>query len=261
MPLSTKRHGAAGYRRLFSIPSSETEAALSSPDEQERPRVIVVDDHVLFRSGLKLLLEHEGVVVVGEAGTGEAALRLVEEAVPDVVLTDLNMPGMGGIEAIRRLSALAPLVRVVVLTGSAEEEDVAEAILAGANGYLLKDAPVEEVLAGIKAAMAGESWVSPGIAGRFLKRLVTGSQEPGEAVEGRVGRLTAREAEILKCVAAGKDNAQIAAELFLSHKTVKNHVSNILRKLQMQNRIEAALYAIKHGIVEGERRGGAEHVG
>jgi len=215
--------------------------------------VIVVDDHALFRSGLTLLLQNEGVVVIGEAENGEAALRLVEEAAPDVVLTDLNMPGMGGIEAIRRLSALAPMVRVIVLTGSAEEEDVAEAILAGATGYLLKNAPLEEVLAGINAAMAGESWVSPGIAGRFLKRLDIAPQKPVEAVRGTGGQLTVREIEILKFIAAGKDNAQIAAELFLSHKTVKNHVSNILRKLQMQNRIEAALYAIKHGIVEGER--------
>ena len=211
-------------------------------------RVLVVDDHDLFRTGLRNLLEEEGVNVVGEAENGENAIRLASDLAPDVVIMDLNMPGAGGVETTRRLSSLAPLSRVVVLTISADDDDVMNAVMAGACGYLLKDSSIQDLIAGIRAASEGESLISPQIAAKVLQRLRAQSKD-ADAAETIRAELSDRELEVLKLIANGKDNAQIARELFISPKTVKNHISNILMKLQIENRIQAAVYAVRSGIV------------
>ena len=210
--------------------------------------MLVVDDHDLFRTGLRNLLEEQGVNVVGEAGTGETAIRLAADLAPDVVIMDLNMPGAGGVETTRKLSGLAPLSRVVVLTISADDDDVMNAVMAGACGYLLKDSSIQDLIVGIRAAAEGESLISPQIAAKVLQRLRAQSKDD-DAAETIRAELSDRELEVLKLIANGKDNAQIARELFISPKTVKNHISNILMKLQIENRIQAAVYAVRSGIV------------
>jgi DNA-binding NarL/FixJ family response regulator len=214
----------------------------------ETLRVLIVDDHDLFRTGLRNLLEEQGVQISGEAATGSDAVRSVRESAPDVVVMDLNMPGMGGVEATRHIAAIAPLTRVVVLTISDEDADVMDAILAGACGYLLKDSSIDELMAGIRAAWRGESLISPGIAAKVLQRVRATSAQP-EIADTIRSELSDREIEVLKLIANGKDNAVIAAELHISPKTVKNHISNILMKLQIDNRIQAAVYAVRSGIV------------
>jgi DNA-binding NarL/FixJ family response regulator len=211
-------------------------------------RVLIVDDHDLFRTGLRNLLEEKAVQVIGEAATGGDAVRIVRELAPDVVVMDLNMPGMGGVEATRHISTAAPLTRVVMLTISDQDSDVIDAILAGACGYLLKDASIEELIAGIEAAARGESLISPTIAAKVLQRVRATSTQP-EYENTIRAELSDREIEVLKLIANGKDNAVIAAELHISPKTVKNHISNILMKLQIDNRIQAAVYAVRSGIV------------
>jgi len=215
---------------------------------QATVRVLLVDDHDLFRTGLRNLLEEQGVEIVGEAGDGVQAVRLVRELAPDVVVMDLNMPGVGGVEATRQVTAVAPLTKVVVLTISDQDGDVLDAILAGACGYLMKDASIEELLAGIRAASIGESLISPHIAGKVLQRIRATSSQPDIAETIRT-ELSDREIEVLKLIANGKDNTTIAADLHISPKTVKNHISNILMKLQIENRIQAAVYAVRSGIV------------
>jgi DNA-binding NarL/FixJ family response regulator len=211
-------------------------------------RVLIVDDHDLFRSGLRNLLEDEGVQVVGEAAAGLEALDIVRNVAPDVVVMDLNMPGMTGVEATRHISTIAPLTRVVMLTISDQDNDVIDAILAGACGYLLKDSSIHELIAGIRAAAQGESLISPTIATKVLQRVRASSTQP--SIESTIrAELSEREIEVLKLIANGKDNAMIAGELHISPKTVKNHISNILMKLQIDNRIQAAVYAVRSGIV------------
>jgi DNA-binding NarL/FixJ family response regulator len=207
-----------------------------------------VDDHDLFRTGLRNLLEEQGVQVVGECDNGSDALRAVREVAPDVVVMDLNMPGISGVEATRQISMIAPLTRVLVLTISDQDSDVMDAILAGACGYLLKDSSITELISGIQAAAVGESLVSPAIASKVLQRVRATSASPHEA-ELIQSELSDREIEVLKLIANGKDNGMIALELHISPKTVKNHISNILMKLQIDNRIQAAVYAVRSGIV------------
>ena len=207
-----------------------------------------MDDHDLFRTGLRTLLEEQGVTVVGEADNGMRALEQIRETAPEVVVMDLNMPGISGVEATRQIAMIAPLTRVLVLTISDQDADVMDAIMAGACGYLLKDSSIDELLAGIAAAAAGESLVSPTIATKVLQRLRATSASPREAETIR-SELSEREIQVLKLIANGKDNAMIAAELHISPKTVKNHISNILMKLQIENRIQAAVYAVRSGIV------------
>ena len=211
-------------------------------------RVLLVDDHDLFRTGLRTLLEEQDVRIVGEASAGAEAVRLVRELAPDVVVMDLNMPGITGVEATRQITAIAPLTRVLVLTISDQDGDVMDAILAGACGYLLKDSSIQELMRGIESAGSGESIVSPAIASKMLQRIRASSSQP--EIERTIrSELSEREIEVLKLIANGKDNAMIAAELHISPKTVKNHISNILMKLQIDNRIQAAVYAVRSGIV------------
>ena len=224
--------------------------AVSNAQEHDEHglRVLLVDDHDLFRTGLRSLLEEQGVEIVGEAGSGQDAVRLVRETAPEVVVMDLNMPGMTGVEATRHISRDAPLTRVVVLTISDQEQDVMDAILAGACGYLLKDASIQELMQGLEAAAVGESLISPHIAGKVLQHVRATTAAPEAAATIRT-ELSDREIQVLKLIANGKDNAMIAADLHISPKTVKNHISNILMKLQIENRIQAAVYAVRSGIV------------
>jgi len=210
--------------------------------------VLIVDDHDLFRTGLRNLLEEQGVEIVGEAASGGEAVRAVRELAPDIVVMDLKMPSMGGVEATRHIASVAPLTRVVMLTISDDDADVMDAILAGACGYLLKDSSIQELMAGIQAASRGESLISPAIAVKVLQR-VRATRTLPETASTIKAELSDREIDVLKLIANGKDNAVIAAELHISPKTVKNHISNILMKLQIDNRIQAAVYAVRSGIV------------
>jgi DNA-binding NarL/FixJ family response regulator len=214
----------------------------------EEPRVLLVDDHDLFRTGLKTLLEEQGIRVVGEAANGQTALRLVSELAPEVVIMDLNMPGLSGVATTREVTSLSPLTRVVVLTISSDDNDVMDAVMAGACGYLLKDSSIHDLVGGIRAAAAGESLISPQIAAKVLQRL-RAQGTSADVAEKVTAELSDREIEVLKLIANGKDNAEIARELFISPKTVKNHISNILMKLQIENRIQAAVYAVRSGLV------------
>ena len=225
---------------------------LIETDEETRSsetlRVLLVDDQDLFRTGLRNLLEEQGLEIVSEAATGAEAVAQVGDLSPEVVVMDLNMPGMGGVEATQHIAEIAPLTRVVVLTVSDEDSDVTDAILAGACGYLLKDASIHELVAGIRAAAHGEALISPHIAGKVLQRIRATSAHSGIEALIRT-ELSDREIEVLKLIANGQDNSVIAAELHISPKTVKNHISNILMKLQIDNRIQAAVYAVRSGIV------------
>jgi DNA-binding NarL/FixJ family response regulator len=219
------------------------------PGEEEID-VVLVDDHDLFRGGLRDLLEDQGVTVVGEADNGERGAELVAELAPDVVVMDLNMPGIGGIEATRRVAAENPATRVLVLTISSDDESIMQAMMAGASGYMLKDASVDDLVAGVRAAAAGESSISPRVASKLLAWMRDGQAERAEAEPAEPRHaLTPRELEVLRLIADGKSNAEIAEELATSPKTVKNQIASILVKLQIENRIQAAVYAVRAGIV------------
>jgi DNA-binding NarL/FixJ family response regulator len=209
-------------------------------------KIIVVDDHELFRRGLIGLLEERGIQVVGDTALAADALPMASQMGPGVVLMDLTLPGMSGIEATQRLSVTAPLARVVALTVARDDRHVMEALLAGACGYLLKDSPVDQIVEGIRAAARGESSISPQIARHLVRRL----REPQQIDPGLTrAELTPRELEVLELLTRGLDNSEIAQALFLSQHTVKNHVSSILFKLQVQNRIQAAVRAVRGGLV------------
>jgi DNA-binding NarL/FixJ family response regulator len=162
-------------------------------------------------------------------------------------MMDVHLSGMSGIQAISRLSVLCPTVRVVVVSGSADDQDVLDAILAGACGYILKDAPIEQIAEGIRLAAHGGTTLSPTVAARLLDH-VREVEPPAHIADEPVGELTPRELEVLKLLAAGMENSEIATELVISTRTARNHVASILEKLQMQNRIQAAVYAVRHGL-------------
>ena len=225
----------------------QSTAAKSQGRRVDPLRVLLVDDHDLFRTGLSNLLGKHGLAIAGEASTGREAVRLVRELAPDVVVMDLNMPGMSGVDATRQITSLAPLTRVIVLTISAHDEDVMSAIVAGACGYLLKDSSIQDLMRGIEAAAVGESLISLHIAAKVLQCVRSASADSAGAATIR-SELSDREIEVLKLIANGKDNAEIARDLVISPKTVKNHISNILMKLQIDNRIQAAVYAVRSGI-------------
>jgi DNA-binding NarL/FixJ family response regulator len=210
-------------------------------------RVVLVDDHPVYRAGLARLLRESGVDVVAEVPNGEMALEVVEETAPDVVVMDLNMPGMSGLEATRQLVAQSPATRVLVVSVSAQEADVTDAILAGASGYILKESPVEEVVAGIRAAAAGQSLISPRIATMLLQRVrdAAGTVD----VDLAPANLSARELEVLGLMAEGKSNHEIAEALVISPSTVHNHISSILMKLQVENRVQAAVRAVRDRLI------------
>ena len=206
-------------------------------------RVLVADDHDLFRVGLaSALAEYDDIEVVAQASGGRMAIRLAAELRPDVVLMDLRMPHVHGLEATSEILKADPAARVVALTVAAGEADVTAAITAGASGYVLKDAPIDDVVAAIRAAVSGTAWLSPRAARAVLDRMRREYVEPGPASKALEDELSPRELEVLELVARGLDNKAIAAELCISPRTAKNHVSNILSKLGVTNRIQAAVY-------------------
>ena len=210
-------------------------------------RVALVDDHEVFRRGLRDLLEERGLEVVGEASSGEEAIGLAVEEIPDVVLMDISLPRVSGIEATRRIRAETPHTRVVMLTASADEDDVNEAILAGASGYLLKNGAIDTIASGVGAAANGEALLSPTVAARLLDRIRAGAT--ASLPLDTIPHLTDREVEVLRLLAAGKGNLEIATALCTSPQTIKSHVSNILAKLEVENRIQAAVYAVQRRLV------------
>jgi len=201
-----------------------------------------VDDPELFRRGLIALLEgRPGVQVVGQAARGADAIRLAAELQPEVVLMDINMPRMSGIETTQRIKGTAPHARVVVLTVMDNEPELLGAILAGARGYILKDAPIEQIAEGIKAAARGESLISPPVAARLLSHV----RNPSPVIQDD---LTTRELEVLDLLVEGLENREIGTALYLSQHTIKNHVSSILTKLHVGNRVQAAVKAVRSGL-------------
>jgi two-component system NarL family response regulator len=209
-------------------------------------RVLVVDDDEGFRTGLAELLTAHDLHVVATASNGRDAIDVTRMLRPDVVLMDVQMPGIDGIQAARGILETWPETRVVMLTVSGDGTDVLEAMLAGAAGYLVKGTSPEALVAGIRAAAAGDSLLSPGIAAKLLGHAQVATA-PASVRDGEV--LSERELDVLKLLAHGKANADIARELFLSPHTVRNHISSILSKLQIANRTEAAAYAIRTGLV------------
>lgn len=212
----------------------------------ERISVIIVDDHPVVRQGLRTFLDtQKDLEILSEAGDGEEALTQIAEAVPDVVLMDLVLPGIDGIEATRRARELSPTTKVIVLTSFADDEKVFPAIKAGAAGYLLKDVEPAQLAEAIRSVHAGEALLHPTVAARLM-------QEVSSAEDRRApgGTLTERELEVLRLLARGMSNREISRELTVSEKTVKTHVSNILAKLHLADRTQAALYAVRRGIAD-----------
>lgn len=209
--------------------------------------VLIVDDHPVVRRGLRTFLElHDDLRIVGEASTGSEAASLAEELVPDVVLMDLVLPDFDGIEATRRIRAVSPATSVIVLTSFADDDKIFPAIKAGATSYLLKDAEPQQLVEAVRLASRGESLLHPKVAARLMQEVSAKGER--DAVED----LTKRELQVLRLLAQGLSNKLIAQELVVSEKTVKTHVSNILAKLHLSHRTQAAVYAVRRGLAEPE---------
>lgn len=214
----------------------------------DRIRVLLVDDQELFRRGVKMMLDADGGLDIEEAGNGDRALELVTISPPDVVLLDVRMPGRTGVEICADIKAVSPTTGIIMLTASDEESDLYESIKSGASGYILKDGSTyDQVVEAVRLVAAGQSLISPSMATKLLEEFVQISR-PQTPNSG----LTNRELEVLRQVAKGMSNREIAAELFISENTVKNHIRNLLEKLQMKSRMEAAMYAVRSNLVEDE---------
>lgn len=214
-------------------------------------RVMICDDHALFRRGLIMVLESEdGIDVVGEAEDGAESIRKAEELAPDVVLMDVRMPNVSGIEATRTIAEVVPSAKILMLTVSDEEDDLYDAIKAGATGYLLKEISIEEVASAIRAVVSGQSLISPSMASKLLSEFTNLAKKADERQSVPIPRLTGRELEVLKLVAEGMSNREIAGELYISENTVKNHVRNILEKLHLHSRMEAVVYAVREKLLD-----------
>jgi DNA-binding NarL/FixJ family response regulator len=216
---------------------------------EDRPiRVLVVDDHDLFRAGLASLLAMQpDIEVVAQASGGRMGIRLADELRPDVVIMDLRMPDVEGPAATRAILERNPDMRVLVLTVATDDSDVEAALEAGACGFIAKDTPVGGVAVAVRAAAQGVAWLSPRAAELVLGRVRQGASEPAFDV-GAEEQLSARELDVLRLIARGMENAEIAATLAISPRTAKNHVSNILAKLGMPSRVQAAIYAVRRGL-------------
>jgi NarL family two-component system response regulator LiaR len=213
----------------------------------EQVTVLIADDHPLVRRGLRTFLElQKDLRLVGEAADGHEAVAKAEQLRPDVVLMDVVMPRLDGIEAIRLIQAATPSTKVIVLTSFAEDDKVVQAVKAGAAGYLLKDMEPREIAEGIRRVARGEGLLHPAVAAQLMHEVAQGGRDSAADL------LTARELEVLRLLARGLPNKAIARELTVTEKTVKTHVSNILAKLQLADRTQAALYAVREHLVELE---------
>lgn len=211
-------------------------------------KIIICDDQAIVRDGLEMLLKLErDIEIVGVASDGAEAVELVAKKTPDLVLMDLKMPVMNGIEATSQIRNKYPTVKVLVLTTYDDDEWVFDALQAGASGYLLKDTPREELARAIRGTVAGKTYVDPSIAGKVLRQATSHQTQPTTLI---TANLTDREIEVLRLIARGLSNADIAERLFLSEGTVRNHVSAILAKLGVADRTQAAVLAIQHGLSE-----------
>ncbi|GAB2861464.1 response regulator transcription factor [Actinoallomurus bryophytorum] len=214
-------------------------------------RVLVVDDQTVVRDGLVLLLGLlPGLEVVGSASDGEEAVRLVSESNPDVVLMDLRMPRVDGVEATRRIKAEHPSVQIVVLTTFSDDESVFAALQAGARGYLTKDAGAEEIARAIDAVRDGDAQLDPSVQRRLVDALATGAQPSRRRRADLPDGLTQREVEVLTLIASGHSNAEIARELFISEATVKTHINNLFAKAGLRDRAQAVTYAYRKGLAD-----------
>lgn len=216
-------------------------------------RVLIVDDHAMVRQGLRTFLELQDhsiprIIVVGEAENGIQAVELARQTQPDIILLDLVMPQMDGIQATPRILAESPHTRIIILTSFGEEDKVVPAIRAGAQGYLLKDIRPDELVHAIREAHAGKVQLHPEIARKLMSAVAAQEATPSHVPIPVDGELTEREQEVLSLIADGLSNREIAGKMFISEKTVKTHVSSILGKLQLEDRTQAAIYALKHGL-------------
>jgi two-component system nitrate/nitrite response regulator NarL len=216
-------------------------------------KVLIVDDHDLFRTGLRALLEDEGFAVADAAG-GAAGIRLARGFAPQVVVMDMNMPGMSGVEATPLMLEAVPGASVLMLTIATDEAEVLDAVRAGASGYLLKDAELADIVAGIRAAAAGHSTIAARVAGHLLHSVRTHDAGVASEPSPQGPELSHREREVLSLVTDGCDNAEIAGRLYVSPSTVKTHVSRLFEKLGVENRVQAATFAIREGLDESGGR-------
>jgi DNA-binding NarL/FixJ family response regulator len=229
----------------------ESRIAALPPLEGDPIRVLIVDDHALFRRGLEMVLEQEpDIDVVGEASDGAEALTQAVDTAPDIVLLDVRMPKRGGIDACTAIKDAVPSTKIIMLTISDEEADLYDAIKAGAMGYLLKEISIEEVASAIRAVHGGQSLISPSMASKLLNEFASMIKRGDERQQVPAPRLTEREMEVLRLVAKGMNNRDIAKELYISENTVKNHIRNILEKLQLHSRMEAVVYAVREKLLE-----------
>lgn len=219
---------------------------MESPDSELR--VVLADDHHFFREGLRDVLRRERIAIVGEATDGLGAVSLACELTPDVVVIDLNMPGTSGVEPIRRIVEAVPGTQIVVLTVSADETDVLDALMAGAQGYLLKDTRVNDIAGAIRQAAAGQAVLSREAMRTLMARMPSEARR-GESAAHAGPPLTERELDVLRLIAAGADNGAIGEALSISKHTVKQYVTNILEKLGLRSRVQAAVYAVRTGLV------------
>jgi DNA-binding NarL/FixJ family response regulator len=233
------------------VTGQPTDLILAESTFAEPIRVLVVDDHALFRRGLEMVLEQEpDIEVVGEASDGAEALEQAIETTPDVVLMDVRMPRRGGIDACTAIKDAVPSTKIIMLTISDEEADLYDAIKAGAMGYLLKEISIEEVASAIRAVHGGQSLISPSMASKLLNEFASMIKRTDERQQVPTPRLTDREMEVLRLVAKGLNNRDIAKQLYISENTVKNHIRNILEKLQLHSRMEAVVYAVREKLLE-----------
>jgi DNA-binding NarL/FixJ family response regulator len=222
-------------------------------DRDQCIRVVIVDDHALFRRGLNLILSAEpDIKIVGEAADGIEAVSRAEQLNPDVVLMDIRMPRSSGIEAARRIRERLPDSRVIMLTVSDADDDLYESVRAGASGYLLKEVAIEELADAVRAVARGQSLISPSMASKLFSEFNALSQQVAERSRSLSPRLTDRELQVLKLVAKGLSNKEIASELYIAENTAKNHVRNILEKLHLHSRMEAVVYAMREKLLDVE---------
>jgi two-component system NarL family response regulator len=226
-----------------------------APERPDGPseviRVLIADDQALFRRGLNVVLgTEENIEVVAEADNGEDAVELARQLKPAVVLMDVRMPRLSGIEAARQIREQLPSTRILMLTVSDEEDDLYESVKAGANGYLLKEISVDEVAEAIQAVVQGQSIISPSMASKLLNEFNSLAKRAAEREQHPTPVLTARELEVLRLVARGNTNREVADQLFISENTVKNHVRNILEKLHLHSRMEAVMYAVRKRLLD-----------